>query len=139
MCGRRSSPWLTISEISSPILPPNDPYGRAGGRALNIGDHLYSATRAFRLTLQSDGNLVLYVIDDPSLPVDITKGAYIRAIWASNTVNSNAQSWVMQGDGNLVVYNGAGATGTAVWASQTPLRPLVILVRSSGCKTTGTW
>jgi hypothetical protein len=45
---------------------PNDP--RASG-TLNWGDNLYSATRAFRLTLQaSDGKLVLYTRNDNALP-----------------------------------------------------------------------
>ena len=39
------------------------------------------------------------------------------ALWASNTVNSGASKAIMQGDGNFVLYTAAGA---AVWASNTP-------------------
>jgi hypothetical protein len=38
------------------------------------------------------------------------------ALWASNTVNSGATKAAMQGDGNFVLYTSAGA---AVWASGT--------------------
>ncbi|HSZ38527.1 MAG TPA: carbohydrate-binding protein [Trebonia sp.] len=38
------------------------------------------------------------------------------ALWASGTVGSGADEAIMQGDGNLVVYTGSG---TPVWASDT--------------------
>ena len=38
------------------------------------------------------------------------------ALWASNTVNSGAAKAIMQGDGNFVLYTSSGA---AVWASNT--------------------
>jgi hypothetical protein len=52
------------------------------------------------LTLQDDGNLVLYSAGD-------------EAIWSTGTVGSGAESLVMQSDGNLVLYSNKGA----VWAS----------------------
>ena len=55
-----------------------------------------------RLTMQTDGNLVLY--DENGTPR-----------WASNTVGRGA-FMVFQSDGNLVVYNSSGG---AVWASGT--------------------
>jgi hypothetical protein len=39
------------------------------------------------------------------------------ALWASNTVGSGADEAIMQGDGNFVLYTNAG---TPVWASNTP-------------------
>ncbi|HEY4022475.1 MAG TPA: beta-galactosidase [Pseudonocardiaceae bacterium] len=39
------------------------------------------------------------------------------ALWATNTVNSGATKAIMQGDGNFVLYTAAGA---AVWSSNTP-------------------
>jgi Alpha-L-arabinofuranosidase B, catalytic/Carbohydrate binding module (family 6) len=39
------------------------------------------------------------------------------ALWASNTVGSGADEAIMQGDGNFVLYTSAG---TPVWASNTP-------------------
>lgn len=72
------------------------------GQALRIGQSLRSANSDYRLTLQGDGNLVLYFRDG-------------RAIWASNTVGRGPDRLVMQGDGNLVMYKGR----VAVWASNT--------------------
>jgi hypothetical protein len=72
---------------------------------------LYSATRAFRLSFQQDGNLVLYVIDTASLPADITKGKYLKPIWATGTNNLKDGKVVraeMQTDGNLVLYDDKG-------------------------------
>ena len=86
-------------------LPNPDPFGRAQG-VLRRGDNLFSRTRAFRLSMQTDGNLVLYVIDDGNLPQDITKGQYLTVLWASNTEGSGF-TCEMQNDGNLVVYNEA--------------------------------
>lgn len=56
------------------------------------------------LYYQLDGNLVVYQNGSP--------------IWASNTVTSNPGWTSMQGDGNLVVYNGAG---NPQWSSGTYL------------------
>ncbi|BBF68408.1 hypothetical protein [Sphingomonas bisphenolicum] len=71
------------------------------GMRLNAGQTYTSPNGLYVLSMQSDGNLVLY---GPA-----------GAIWASNTVGTG--SFVkFQGDGNLVVYNGAGIP---VWASNT--------------------
>jgi hypothetical protein len=94
-------------------LPNPDPYKRAQNQ-LNVGDVLFSATRAFQLILQSDGNLVLYCISNP--PLDITQATYTNALWSSETNGTDAKRVNMQDDGNLVVY---GADGTALWNSQT--------------------
>jgi hypothetical protein len=99
---------------------------------LGVGDFLYSPTRAFRLGLQDDGNLVLYTLDDfdpaivqyASFRGEIFDAAleiatYNRPIWATGTNGTNARSWIMQSDGNLVVYQGQGGQGSPVWASNT--------------------
>jgi hypothetical protein len=132
------------------IPPPEpDPYDRASGH-LTQGDVLFSATRAFKLIFQTDGNLVLYAIDDATLPADITQGSYSKVIWATGTNGTGATACVMQTDGNLVLYTAedrpvwaAGTNGhpgaflrcqddgnlviyvggTAVWASNTYARP----------------
>jgi hypothetical protein len=100
-------------------LPASDPYHRASHQ-LKPGDILYSATRAFRLVFQTDGNLVLYGIDDSTLPVDIAKGQYTKALWATGTNGMGAVRCEMQTDGNLVLYE---ANGAAVWASGTNGNP----------------
>jgi hypothetical protein len=96
--------------VSTP-LPNPDPYHRAF-QQLNHGDILYSATRAFRLVFQTDGNLVLYGIDDSTLPVDITKGQYAKALWATGTNGMGAVRCSMQADGNLVLYTEIQATAS---------------------------
>jgi len=66
------------------------------------GQSLQSHDRAYKLALQTDGNLVLYSVN--------------RAIWASGTAGKTAQKLVMQPDGNLVLYN---QSGSALWSSGT--------------------
>jgi hypothetical protein len=100
-------------------VPQPDPRRRASNQ-LNTGDVLFSATRAFQLRMQADGNLVLYVIDDSTLPQDITQGQYKKSIWASETPGSGAVRCNMQADGNLVLYTQNGAP---VWASNTSGHP----------------
>jgi lysophospholipase L1-like esterase len=75
--------------------------GAAGDQFLRSGDGRY------RLVMQHDGNLVLY-------------GPSTRALWASNTVGSNADHLRMQGDGNLVIY---GPGDRPVWSSNTAGHP----------------
>lgn len=62
------------------------------------------------LTLQNDGNLVLY---------RGSPGYSTGVIWASTTVFGEGQYFaVMQGDGNLVIYRGVpGAVEAVIWAS----------------------
>jgi hypothetical protein len=106
---------------SSTPLPNPDPIGRAQNQ-LNAGDVLMSATSAFKLVFQSDGNLVLYVIIDSSLPatLSLTGALYTKVIWASGTNGKGAVRCNMQTDGNLVLYNQANE---AIWASDTQGHP----------------
>ena len=99
----------------------------------------YTATRgsgAVRLVMQSDGNAVLYRADG-------------RAVWATNTVlradtlsagqrvpsggalvsDSGAYRFVMQGDGNLVLY---GPPGGALWASRTSVPGTSLVMQTDG-------
>jgi len=73
----------------------------AGG-TIAIGDNLFSINRAYRLTQQADGNLVLYNNN--------------TAIWATY---KNGTHSIMQKDGNFVQYNGS----TPVWSSQSAQLP----------------
>jgi hypothetical protein len=78
---------------------------------LASGQSVTSPNHTYRLTMQSDGNLVEY------------DGATV--VWASGT--SVAGSFVaMQGDGNLVVYSGT----TSKWASNTSGYPGAYLALS---------
>ncbi|MCW2530246.1 MAG: D-mannose binding lectin [Pseudonocardiales bacterium] len=75
------------------------------GDKLTAGQSVFSASGAFTLTQQDDGNLVLY------------GGGVAR--WSANT-RGRAAYTVLQTDGNLVVYSSSGAplfyTGTVTFA-----------------------
>jgi Ca2+-binding RTX toxin-like protein len=75
---------------------------RAAGDALQPDWSIASPDGRYTFIYQYDGNLVLY---GPS-----------GVMWATNIYGYSAGRTVMQGDGNLVVYNAANA---AVWASNT--------------------
>lgn len=75
---------------------------------MHPNDNVYSTTRAFRLTFQSDGNLVLRGLDDTNLPVDPHDGSYGDALWASSTAGENVTRCELQEDGNMVLYDKAG-------------------------------
>jgi hypothetical protein len=81
----------------------------AGG-VLNLNQDLPSDNGAYRLIMQTDGNLVLY---GGAVPVG-------NAIWATNTWDRppalRATRAVMQEDGNFVLYTSAGY---AAWATGT--------------------
>src|ERR1017187_2275340 len=71
------------------------------GTPLKAGSWLASSNGHYRLTMQGDGNLVLY-----------GEG---RPLWASNTAGHPGAFFAMQGDGNLVVYEG----NRPIWTSGT--------------------
>ncbi|MBK1896495.1 hypothetical protein [Chryseobacterium paridis] len=67
-------------------------------QVLNAGESISLENNGviYRLVMQGDSNLVLYVE---------TPGSY-RAVWASNTVRSGGTPrLIAQNDGNLVIYN----------------------------------
>jgi len=69
------------------------------------GQRYYSADNRYCLTLQEDGNLVIYKFPTP------TK---YKAVWNSHTNGLAIKSCVFQEDGNLVLYDYAGK---ARWAA----------------------
>jgi hypothetical protein len=95
-----ASPSVRASALApmaagSPFLAVNE--------SLTPNTSLKSANGNYRLTLQSDGNVVLY--DSAS-----------KALWATNTEGKKGVRLVLQTDGNLVLYTSAGS---AVWSSKT--------------------
>jgi hypothetical protein len=72
------------------------------GAHLNAGQTITAPDGTYRLSMQSDGNLVEYT-------------GQSTAVWATGTSTSGAFA-SMQSDGNLVVYNPSGAP---LWASNT--------------------
>ncbi|HUC88268.1 MAG TPA: hypothetical protein VMR95_03925 [Candidatus Binatia bacterium] len=102
------------------------------GQKLYAGQSIVSS--GYTLTMQSDGNLVIY--DYNGVPVwnsstEGTSGAYMTIqtdgnlvvynsqnypVWNSGTEGNGSSILAMQSDGNLVIYNARGgtwATGTA--------------------------
>jgi len=71
------------------------------GAKLYPGRTVLSSNRAYRLTMQADGNLVLY--------------RWSTALWSTQTHGKNGAVAVMQADGNFVLYLGS----TAIWATNT--------------------
>lgn len=69
---------------------------------------LISCNGRYRLQLQGDGNLVF------------TDQQTNSVLWASGTVGNAADVMVMQGDGNLVIYD---IKGDPLWASNTAGKP----------------
>jgi hypothetical protein len=77
------------------------------GVTLTRNQSVSSCDGRFYLSMQSDGNLVLY----EGLP-----GHPTTAIWSTGTYGTGGQRAVMQGDGNFVLYDSANR---ALWSSGT--------------------
>ena len=90
------------SGCSGTTTPPPGCGTLTANQSLGSNQSLASCNGGFTLTMQSDGNLVLY------------QGS--AALWASNTVGKGADEAIMQGDGNFVLYT---SSGSPVWASNT--------------------
>jgi hypothetical protein len=71
--------------------------------------NVMSYYRNYMLTMQDDGNLVLYAISDAGITDCGSLGRYWTfknrgAVWSSNTAFQPHNVAVMQSDGNLVIY-----------------------------------
>lgn len=78
------------------------------GQSLHPGQQLQSDNKRFVLTMQTDGNVVLY-------------DANGHPLWATNTSRgATPREFVMQTDGNLVLYS---TDGVPRWASNTSKNP----------------
>ena len=90
-------------------------YEMSGGRpveALWASGTNFGFGVASGVTLQDDGNLVIYGVENPP-----------RALWASGT-NSASAVLILQNDGNLVIYEqGDEELGNALWATNTGYTP----------------
>jgi hypothetical protein len=81
------------------------------GQTLTGGDSLVSPNQKFKLTMQTDGNLVLYAVSaSGTLPV-----------WASGTARAFGTGiyLTMQSDDNLVVDESSAPNTLAIWSSGT--------------------
>ncbi len=110
---RKTGPTVNLSKDLKP------------GQRLNRGDSLFSPLGGFRLTMQDDGNLALYAIDDTQLPDDIgdllrshrpeLMRLYTNPIWSAGTNVAGREAGpgsycLMGSDGNFVIYDDAGRT-----------------------------
>ncbi|HEV2087152.1 MAG TPA: tyrosinase family protein [Cryptosporangiaceae bacterium] len=96
--------WNTNTWLpSGPTAQGND---MLAGEVLPPGQSIRSANGRYRLTYQTDGNLVLY---GPS-----------GALWSSRTAGQPAGMCIMQTDGNLALYRPGGQR---TWASGTGNNP----------------
>ena len=92
--------WTGTSRPSQSATLTADAELRAGSPSQSSS--LTSANGSYTMTLQNDGNLVLYGGGD--------------ALWASNTSGKGATRLDLQSDGNLVLYTDSG---DPVWATGT--------------------
>ncbi|CAF1515779.1 unnamed protein product, partial [Adineta ricciae] len=75
------------------------------GQQLQQWEALTSSNGAYRLIMQEDGNLVLYV-SEKCIPVN--------AIWSTGSFSNGPHRFQIQTNGNLVAYNGKNQ---AMWNS----------------------
>ncbi|KAG5679679.1 hypothetical protein PVAND_009233 [Polypedilum vanderplanki] len=87
----------------------NQVFGKHGflvpSQCLQVGQLVDSPNNCFRLSMQSDGNLVIY------------RNSNGAALWSSQTPGICAKEACMQLDGNFVVYD---CQNRARWSSGTP-------------------
>src|SRR5580765_5212960 len=93
---------MSFLEILAAVLVTVGARAKASGNGLAAGEFMFvtspevfSNNGLYHLEYQPDGNLVLYTADN--IPY-----------FASNTPGTSAGCTVMQGDGNLVVYDNDG-------------------------------
>src|SRR5262249_984550 len=85
------------------------------GEALYAGQAVWSCDGYYVLTMQGDGNLVLYLLGG-------------TPVWSSQTWSYPGAVAVMQGDGNLVIYQG----NTPVWYTWTFAAGAFLAIQNDG-------
>ena len=110
---------LALESTKASQLRPNPRTDLEAGLQLTAGDCLFSPLCAFRLTMQDDGNLLLYAIDDMKLSLNVLhvmSGApdvlklYTKPIWSTGTHvpregRSRGRYCVLEEDSNFVIYD----------------------------------
>lgn len=104
--------WSTGTWLPPTPAQPKSPNGLNEDEGIIAGQILTSPGGQYTLTLQTDANIVLYG------PGKFNPNSPPPAVWASNTNGHLTYPWflVLQGDGNLVVYD---SEGKSYWASNT--------------------
>ncbi len=100
----RPTPTPPAPAPAPPTVTPHPVNMLETGQQLTRGDRLTALNGRAFLTLQNDGNLVLYRADNNV------------ALWSSHTFGKPVTRAVMQADGNLVCYDDRGH---AYWATGT--------------------
>jgi hypothetical protein len=115
---------LSTSEIVSRCQYVLAPQLRSDGKGV-FGSDLYSPAKTHRLSIQDDGNLVLYQV------------AGNQPLWSTGTQAGNhVFRAILQADGNFVRYHkDGGSSPTATWntgTSNAGLAPHVLRVENDG-------
>jgi len=127
-----------VNNPSSDTLQPNS--------IMQQGGAIFSPDGKYELTLQTDGNLVVYGTapgaSAPAVPVwslGTTTGAVLsnqcqgnlvlydangKALWATPTDTQGPSRLVMQNGGNLVLYRDTGSGNVATWGTGSQCEPL---------------
>lgn len=92
-------PAVVIAASAAVALAATDVLGARG--TLSAGQVIVSPDGHYELAMQSDGNLVEYVVGG-------------HALWATGTHGDDGAHALMQTNGNLALY---GASGDVVWSS----------------------
>lgn len=100
---------VAVTFVASPTLAASSITARPGNDAtLKAGGNLVSPNGQFTLVVQGDGNVVVYrsaCVGDPKCHT-----------WATGTNGQTSNPlFVMQADGNLVLYNGMLDPAKALW------------------------
>jgi hypothetical protein len=120
---------LSIGDIQGDMVAPaSDDLSLDGhpSASLKIGSALYSPGNGFRFVLQTDGNAVVQVVNNATLPRIWLEGTPFSPdsvdwipLWASGTTDQGVIQLDMQDDGNCVIYNDSGP----IWSSQSANNP----------------
>lgn len=105
--------WLRTLRLTAlglalylPATAPAYPTRLDSEQFLSAGESLESPSGQYRLSYQTDGNLVIYGPGGDE--------------WASNTAGTTPNRAVMQGDGNFVIYD---PDGNDLWSTGTQGNP----------------
>jgi hypothetical protein len=103
----------TACDGDEPAPQPAPPAGCVLGKdqVLRVNQSLTSCNGLYTLSMQVDGDLVLY---------DNNSGA---PLWSSQTAGKTGQAVVMQGDGNFVMKDGYHGGGMSLWDTGTAGHP----------------
>ena len=128
--------WSYWSGVIYPLFAPGYSSQLGAGQCLYPGQILVSPQRNYMLSMQTDGNLVIYnhfrqatwasgtngwAVGQVCMQGDgnfVMRDPWGNAIWSTNSQGYAGTQLSMQGDGNLVVYNVYGQAIWSVWSGK---------------------